>query len=253
MPHFVFVAGAPGSGKTFYAEKLLEHIEREHGHIGVTLLSMDHYFKSKPNTVKTDEELDEYRRTTNFDRPEMIDFILFYQHLVDLSRDKSIDRPVYSFETLSRTAETEKLEPADIIVVEGIFAHVGLERSGLRKEHYSAICIETDSYLTYQARRYVRDPKERGNSIEVVRHKELHHIRTAFWSIIRPAAQTHACLFITNNYRPEQDCLQQDDDEASEAAKPASYHKGIKEIMALLEEKTKMHGSPKEATSMHRL
>ena len=231
MPYFIILAGASGSGKTYYAEKLLEYIETEHTHIGASYISMDHYYKCRPKDIKSKEEISRFCQETNFDTPDILDFELFHTHLRQLADNKTIERPVYSFETSDRLPETVKVEPTDLIIVEGIFAHHRLSVSGLKDADYAAVFIEASSYLSYQTRRYVRDPIERGHSIEAVKFKELTHIRQAYFRHIRPAAVEHASLFLSNDYSPHTD---------TDASLKTPYPHGMAEIIALLKEKTSL-------------
>lgn len=227
MPYFVILAGASGSGKTFYAEKLLAFIKDTYPHISVSAISMDNYYKRRPEDIKSKEEISRFCQETNFDTPDILDFELFHTHLRQLADNKTIERPVYSFETSDRLPETVKVEPTDLIIVEGIFAHHHLADSGLKKADYAAVFIEASAYLTYQARRYVRDPVERGHSIQAVKYKELTHIREAYFKHIRPAATKHANLFLLNDHRAG----------TEESADSTNPH-GILEIIELLKAKT---------------
>lgn len=232
MPHFIIIAGPSGSGKTFYAERLSAYLGQYHPTLSVMLMSMDHYYQPRPAHINTDEAIQRYKSETNFDTPDMIDFDLFHSHLKLLSEKKSIKRPIYDFHASDRLDKTVEVEPTDIIIVEGIFAHYNLSKSALNKKDYSAIFIESSAYLTYQRRRYVRDPIERGNSEALVKQKELRHIRNAFFSIIRPAAQSHSELFIINDHMFTDQATSDDEGESKEPH-------GLHEIVSLLQAKTK--------------
>ncbi len=212
MPYLVFVAGASGSGKTFFAGELEKKIRDNHPNVRISILSMDHYYRRRPEDIVTEEQIKYYCEHYNFDTPFAIDFELFHQQLAELSKGQVIDRPVYSMLTSDREVDTVRTEPADIIIIEGIFAHYQIDQLDI--EHKLSIFVESDSYLAYQRRRYIRDAEERGMDSKITRARELSHVRPAFFKYIRPAAQKSADMFLSNNYQPtssqESDKLQTD-------------------------------------------
>ncbi len=62
----------------------------------------------------------EERAELNYDHPDSLDIDLFAQHLNRLSNGKPIECPVYDFATHTRLAETRRIEPAPVVVVDGI-------------------------------------------------------------------------------------------------------------------------------------
>lgn len=200
MSYFIFIAGASGSGKTTFADRLRQTIEHTQPNVSIIHLSMDDYYNAMPEDIQTEEQIAAYIRKTNFDEPESIDFALFHQHLRDLARGQAIEVPSYDFSCSDRRAETKTVLPADVVIVEGIFALHNLKQVGFDKSNYLSVFIQADSYLAYQQRRMVRDPVMRNSSQKEVRQKELRDIRSAFFQYIRPSAQQYAELFITNNH-----------------------------------------------------
>ena len=63
----------------------------------------------------------EERKNINFDHPDAIDWKLMCQQIRELKQGKTTQQPVYSYITCSRsTTETVTVEPAEVIIVEGI-------------------------------------------------------------------------------------------------------------------------------------
>ena len=62
----------------------------------------------------------EERQNINFDEPASIEWPLLEQHLAELKAGRSIDMPTYSYLTCTRRPETIRVEPRDVIIVEGI-------------------------------------------------------------------------------------------------------------------------------------
>lgn len=104
------IAGGTGSGKTTVVKKIMEMFPKE----DVALLSQDSYYKD--NSALPLEE----RQKINFDHPDSIEFSLLEKHLRDLKNKKAIDEPIYSYLTCTRSSETIRVEPKDVIIVEGI-------------------------------------------------------------------------------------------------------------------------------------
>ena len=105
------IAGGSGSGKTTVVKAITEKIEGKK----VVVIPQDSYYKDSSDL--TDEE----KRVHNFDHPDSIEWDLLCSQLRDLKNGKSVQQPVYSFISCSRSkTETKLVEPADIIIIEGI-------------------------------------------------------------------------------------------------------------------------------------
>ena len=105
------IAGGSGSGKTTVVKAIMERLKAEK----VVVIPQDSYYKDSSDL--TDEE----KRNHNFDHPDAIDWELLSKQLADLKNGHSIEQPVYSYISCSRSkTETVKVEPADVIIIEGI-------------------------------------------------------------------------------------------------------------------------------------
>src|SRR5215212_5505622 len=111
-PIVLGVAGGSGSGKTTVATQLLEALGPGVG----LLLDIDAYY----HDLK-DLPLDEYGQR-NFDCPESIDFLLLTEHIRELRGGRPIQKPVYSFPEFIRLDRTVVVQPAPLVVLEGILA-----------------------------------------------------------------------------------------------------------------------------------
>src|SRR5690349_9475522 len=105
----VGIAGGTGSGKTTLAGTLLETFSER-----AVLINQDDYYKDLTHMSKGD------RAKQNFDHPESIDFELLKDHLLLLKNNQSVEVPVYNFCTHSRETFTHTVDPAEIIILEGI-------------------------------------------------------------------------------------------------------------------------------------
>lgn len=111
-PVLIGIAGGSGSGKTYLARR----IQREVGPAHVAVLSMDQYFRSlSPDEQRLD------RRDINFDHPSHIDSELLQRHLELLRAGQPVVAPSYDFRTQRQTPDAILIEPARVVVVEGLF------------------------------------------------------------------------------------------------------------------------------------
>ena len=103
------IAGGTGSGKTTLTRHLKEHFGKD-----VTVIGHDSYYKRQVG--RTYEE----RAKVNYDHPNAFDTDLLIRHLQELKAGRSIQCPVYSFVEHNRTDQTVEIQPAKVIIVEGI-------------------------------------------------------------------------------------------------------------------------------------
>ena len=143
----VGVAGGTGSGKTTVARKLVEEFADQ----PVRLIPQDAYYKDLAGVAF------EERVQVNYDHPLAFDNDLLAQHLDDLLAGKAVEQPIYNYHTHSRSEDTIRVEPATIILVEGILV---LEDEKLRDRMNIKIYVDTDADERF-IRRLKRDLIER--------------------------------------------------------------------------------------------
>ena len=149
------IAGGSGSGKTTVVKAITEKIEGKK----VVVIPQDSYYKDSSDL--TDEE----KRVHNFDHPDSIEWDLLCSQLRDLKNGKSVQQPVYSFISCSRSkTETKLVEPADIIIIEGILIFTCKK---LRDQMDIKIFVDTDSDVRL-IRNIRRDVVERGRTVDMV-------------------------------------------------------------------------------------
>jgi len=148
------IAGGTGSGKTTVVNNILKQL----GSDKINVLTQDNYYHYNPDLSF------EERVKLNYDHPRSIDFALLLEHIKMLKEDKSIQEPVYSFLTHSRTEDFKVIHPKEILIVEGILV---LVNSDLRKELDIKVFVNADSDERL-IRRIRRDTQERGRDLEEV-------------------------------------------------------------------------------------
>jgi uridine kinase len=163
MSMIVGIAGGTGSGKTTLAEVLLDQVGRDK----IAYLPHDAYYWDQ-------KELSlEERARVNYDHPDSLETGLLIEHLKQLKNGQSVEMPVYDFTTHSRKSETIHIEPAPVIMVEGILVFVEKE---LRDMFDAKIYVDTDADIRF-IRRLKRDIQERGRTVDSVINQYLLTVR----------------------------------------------------------------------------
>ena len=153
------VAGGTASGKSTLVKKLQEAFEGE----SVITLCHDYYYKAH------DDLSFEERTKLNYDHPGAFDTDMMIEDIMKLKKGRSVFRPVYSFVNNNRTDKTVKVEPAQVIIIDGILI---LENRTLRELMDVKVYVDTDPDVRL-GRRLLRDVQERGRSIESVSYTHL--------------------------------------------------------------------------------
>lgn len=104
------IAGGTGSGKTTVVNKIINSFAQGE----VAVIPQDSYYKDSSHIPPQD------RSKINFDEPAAIEWPLLVKHLRNLKEGKSIDMPTYSYLTCTRQPETVRVDPTDVVIVEGI-------------------------------------------------------------------------------------------------------------------------------------
>lgn len=185
-PLFIGLAGGSGSGKTTIAEEVVDRLEGR-----VALLNHDAYYRNRVDL--TFEE----RTRVNYDHPSSLETELLVGHLEGLRSGLAIERPVYDFAEHLRAAVTERVEPARVVIVEGILV---LSDAALRSELDLKIFVDTDPDLRL-ARRLERDIAERGRSVDSVISQYFATVRPMHLEFVEPSRR-YADLIIPEGYNP---------------------------------------------------
>jgi uridine kinase len=171
-PIIIGIAGGSGSGKTTLAEMIISGLSDQK----VSLIEEDAYYKSFPQLTL------EERRRINYDHPDAFDHDLLCDHLERLLRYEPVDKPVYSFITYERTDQTVRVEPAPVIIVEGILI---LSEPHLRALLDIKLFVDTDPDVRF-IRRLLRDVMERGRTLDSVVQQYLEVVRPMHLQFVEP-------------------------------------------------------------------
>lgn len=151
-PVIIGVTGGSGSGKTTVSRAIFEQL---HGH-SLLMLQEDSYYNDQ-----SDMPFEE-RIKTNYDHPNAFDTELLVKQLKDLLDWKTIEKPIYDYTEHTRSSEVEKVEPKEVIILEGILV---LNDPALRDLMDIKIFVDTDDDIRI-IRRIQRDIEERGRSLQ---------------------------------------------------------------------------------------
>jgi len=126
----------------------------------------------------------EERQQINFDHPDAIDFKLLCKQLSELKEGKTIEQPVYSYITCSRSkTETVTVSPADVIIIEGILIFSCKE---LRDQMDIKIFVDADDDDRLM-RVMARDILERGKTVETVIERYSKTVKPMYLQFIEPS------------------------------------------------------------------
>jgi uridine kinase len=169
----VGISGGTGSGKTTAARRIIAAAGVEN----VVLLQQDSYYRDLI-AMPLDQ-----RRCANFDHPDALDNELLLNHVRMLRSGRPVERPVYDFAAHVRKPERVRLQPAPVIIVEGILVFCD-ER--MRRLMDLKIFVDCDPDIRF-IRRLERDLRERGRSVESVIGQYLATVRPMHLQFVEPS------------------------------------------------------------------
>lgn len=179
-PLIIGVAGGSGSGKTTVARAI-------HARLGVdaAFLDQDAYYADLGHLSL------EERTRTNFDHPDAIDTDLMVRHLETLAAGRPIEAPTYDFARHTRAPATVRVEPRDVILVDGILI---LADARLRALLDVKVFVDVADDLRF-IRRLERDVSERGRSVDSVIAQYLGTVRPMHLEFVEPSRR-HADVIV---------------------------------------------------------
>lgn len=164
----VLIAGPSSSGKTTFSKRLM--IQLKVNGLRPITLSTDNYFLGREQTPLGEDG------KPDFESLRAVDLELFNRQMMELMEGKEVSTPVYNFHTGSRDEKTTllKLEPNDILLVEGIHGLNQKLTKSVAKENklkiyisaLTQLCLDDHNRIMTSdvrlLRRIVRDRKFRG-------------------------------------------------------------------------------------------
>ena len=182
------LAGGTGSGKTTVAHVILERVGSER----IAYVPHDAYYRSLADLPPAQ------RDAINWDHPNALDTDLMIEQVTALKAGHPIELPVYDFMTYARTADTVRVQPQAIILVEGILIFADAR---LRRLFDMKIFVDTDADLRF-IRRLRRDIAERGRTAESVIRQYLATVRPMHLEFVEPSKR-YADIIVPEGGRNE--------------------------------------------------
>jgi uridine kinase len=189
-PVHVGIAGGSASGKTTLVHALTTLLSD----LSVSLLHHDDYYFNRDDLPLAG------RAKLNFDRPSALDNRRLARHLKALSEGRAVSSPRYCFVTHSRLPDTRRVEPADVVIVEGMLL---LAIAPLRRLLDVKVFVDAPADLRL-ARRVLRDTGPE-------RRRELAAVVDQYLTTVRPMHERHvepsrafADLVVTDAMAPYQ-------------------------------------------------
>lgn len=167
------VAGGTASGKTTVARSILDQV----GAHRVAYLPHDAYYRDLSHLPL------EQRAQQNYDHPDALESDLLARHIRDLCAGRAIQLPVYSFADYTRKPETVTVEPAPVILVDGILIFAEPELRALM-DIKIFVDVEADIRLI---RRIERDTRERGRTLSTTIFQYLDTVRPMDLEFVQPS------------------------------------------------------------------
>ncbi len=167
------VTGGSGSGKSTVVRRIKEAVDAS------VLISQDSYYKSAP--FISNDNITAY----NFDHPDAFDMDLMVENLTDLKAGRPIMMPQYDFVHHCRMDEMVRVEPAKLIIIDGLMIFYDKR---IRDLLDLKLYVDTPPDIRF-IRRLKRDIAERGRTVESVIEQYTEVVRPGHFSFIEPTKE----------------------------------------------------------------
>lgn len=184
-PYIVGIAGPSGSGKTLLALELRHRMRKRGQESNIAILSEDNYYLDRSNLEPSERE------ALNYDHPSAFEHSLLFEHITAISKGTPIKIPQYDFARHVRQAEGKILDPAPILIIEGILL---FHHRSVRELMDLKVFVDVPADICL-ARRIERDTQERGRPIQSVLRQYEQSVRPMFLEFVEPSKK-HADLIV---------------------------------------------------------
>ncbi|MFN2638109.1 MAG: uridine kinase [Gemmatimonadaceae bacterium] len=172
-PLIIGIAGGSGSGKSTVARNVADLLTTS----SVAFIDMDAYYKNFSSLPL------EERRKLNWDHPDAFDYDLLCAHLQSLSQRRGIEKPEYDFLTHLRRPEHTHVDPADVIVIDGILLFVD---DRVRELCDVKVFVDADADIRL-IRRIERDTHDRGRPLDEIIEQYLLTVQPMHLQYVEPS------------------------------------------------------------------
>ncbi|MDQ2665421.1 MAG: uridine kinase [Gemmatimonadota bacterium] len=172
-PLVIGIAGGTGSGKSTVARNVAAAL----GDASVAFIDMDAYYLDHGHLSI------EERRKVNWDHPNAFDWDHLVAQLGQLAGGAAIDKPVYDFVLHARSAETVRIPPADVVVIDGILLFVDAR---VRDLCDVKVFVDADADVRL-IRRIRRDMAKRGRPLAEILEQYLSTVQPMHLEFVEPS------------------------------------------------------------------
>lgn len=177
----IAMSGGSGSGKSTLAVALLERL----GPGQAVMFGEDAYYHpmSHYGEPQTAAEREALVAGINYDDPKSKEVDHLVSDLRALKAGEGVDQPIYDYDRHDRSKDTRRIEPAPVLILEGIHA---LSMPKIRNLIDLSVYVDTPDDLRL-ARRIRRDVIERGRTVDSVLQQYMSTVRAAHYRFTYPA------------------------------------------------------------------
>ena len=166
------IAGGTGSGKTTITRRLMQRFGGD-----VSVIYHDNYYKAHHDMPY------EERAKLNYDHPDAFDTDMLIEAVRELRAGRPVVCPVYDYTVHDRSKETVTVQPAHVVIVEGILIFASRELCELMD---IKVFVDTDADVRI-LRRIIRDVRDRGRSLESVVNQYLNTVKPMHERYVEPS------------------------------------------------------------------
>lgn len=188
QPFVIGITGLSGSGKSFYVNLLKEKLGNN-----VCIVGFDDYYKS------LDQQIADENGEINYDLPTALHQDKFHADLLKLMDYQTVVIKKYQFENYDAPDVIEIMNPAPILVVEGLFV---LDYKPVNNLLDFRIFMDCNLELCFN-RRLLRDVTQRNIPENKSKYQWKNHVLPAFEKYILPY-KYNCNLVIENNGSPDE-------------------------------------------------
>ena len=168
------ICGGSGSGKSTLVQLLRSLLPPD----AVSVLHFDSYYRDLSHLQPSAREV------CNFDHPDSLEAELLAEHIDALAAGQAVDVPTYDFATHARLELRDRVEPAPLVLVEGILLFAFAELLG-RMSH--SVFLDVPESVRLE-RRMARDVVARGRTPESVRRQFVATVAPMHDAFVQPWA-----------------------------------------------------------------
>jgi uridine kinase len=174
-PLLIGIAGGTGSGKTTIAHAVAAGLAPRR----VAIVDADAYYRDLSHLSL------EERRRVNYDHPDALDAALLTAQMRALKKRRTIAKPHYDYTRHTRASTTSRIDPVDVILLEGILIYA---LPGLQPLFDFKVFLEEWSDVRL-IRRIERDLKTRGRTLDEILRQYQESVGPMFRAHVAPTRE----------------------------------------------------------------